>query len=289
MGWAAELIEIAPAADTAILETEPDFNLGRQTDLPAGTLGPLAGTTRTRMLVRFDLSALPEGAIVQSAVFRCRVVKQPADPAASVFALYRMLKPWTEGRGDGIAPGGSTAQPGETTWNERMAGAAAWSEPGGSPGEDFAATPSATERIESLATYDVEIGTAGMQDIADWLIAPGSNHGWIWLTESETTPKTARRFASREADADPPRLLLSYTSPLPGPRIVELTVSPEATVLRFDGESGTGYTWEQRGSLTSGDWSTVLSIPPSASGGLQTATNPVPPDAAGFIRLRAGS
>jgi len=284
----AEMIETPVVADTALLELEPDFNLGAQSDLPSGTLGPSAGNTRSRVLIRFDLSALPAGAVIQSAVVRCTIIKEPDVPVDSIFALHRMLKPWNEGIGEGRPPGGSSAQPGETTWNERLAGAEAWADPGGLPGDDFAATASGSERVEGLGTYDIEIGAVGVRDLDDWVNDPDTNYGWILLSESEETPKTARRFTSGEAELDPPRLLVHYDAPPPAPRIVELTVSPDAVVLGFEAESNVPYVWEESPSLASGTWTSVFDILPSLNGGSVSVTNPAAPGDLGYIRLRVG-
>jgi hypothetical protein len=284
----AELIELHASADTALLELEPDFNLGGQAELVSGTLGPAAGNTRSRLLIRFDLSAVPDGAAIQSAGLLCTVSKEPEDPVESVFALHRMLKPWSEGRGGGSPPGGSLAQPGESTWNERLSGSEAWADPGGFLGEDFAVTPSGSERIEGVATYEIEIGAAGLQDLEDWLAEPSTNYGWVLLSESEDIPKTARRFTSREAQMNPPRLLVRYFAPPASPRIADLDVTPDAVVLLFEAEADLAYVWEQSPSLAPGSWASVLEIPPSTIGGLTSVTNATKPGDLGFIRLRVG-
>ena len=84
-------VELRPTGDTGLMEYEPDFNLGSQSDVPVGTMGVLAGVTRSRMLLKFDLaSSLPAGAEVQSALLHVSLTKAPSGPE-SVFALHRML------------------------------------------------------------------------------------------------------------------------------------------------------------------------------------------------------
>ncbi|MGA1238514.1 MAG: hypothetical protein ACO34E_16825, partial [Limisphaerales bacterium] len=101
----AATMELGPVADAGLMELEPDFNLGAQEDVPVGGLGALAANTVSRMLIRFDLSGVPAGAVFQSARLRCEVVREPSGAVDSTFALHRVLVPWEEGGGEGPIPG----------------------------------------------------------------------------------------------------------------------------------------------------------------------------------------
>jgi hypothetical protein len=282
------LIEIPADADSALLEFSPDYNLGRQSDLPSGTLGATAGSTRSRLLIRLDLAGLPPQAVVQSAILKLAVVKVPAGAADSVFALHRMLTPWREGNQHGVMPGGALAAPGETTWNERLVGEAAWGKAGGEPGVDFAASPTATERLAGSGLYEIELGAQGARDLEAWLAAPETNYGWMLISQSEDVLKTARRLASREAAENPPRLVVRYEVPPTAPRIMDLSLASSEIVLHFEAQAGTTYYWEERSELGRGAWEILQTIPPQATSGPLLATNAVPPVRQSFFRLRVG-
>jgi hypothetical protein len=282
-----EVIEIPAAADAALLEFAPDFNLGDQEDLPSGTLGPNAGRTDSRMLLRFDVAtALPRGATVQAAFLRLTVTREPLGAVPSTFALHRVLQAWNEGEGQGPAPGGAPAGPGELTWNDRARGSALWSEPGGSLGADFVAQAAGREAIAGPGVYEFEFGALGVSEIQGWLAAPETNHGWMLRSEAEGTAKTARRFATREASLGSPTLLIRYLPPLPAPRLTSLAIEGDAMVLRFEAVAGVGYLWEGTSEAGQGDWTSIQRIPPTTVTGERAATNAWPALAHQILRLR---
>ena len=282
----AELVELGASADTAILEYEPGFNLGAQADVPAGTLGPTAGGTRSRMLLRFDgVSVLPANARIQAAYLRVNVTREPLGAAASRFALHRVLAPWSEGDKQGALPGGATASPGETTWNERMHGQAGWSEPGGKPGADFDPLPVATELVEGTGPYEFELGAQGVADIQAWLETPSANHGWVLLSQAEELSKTARRFSAREAEKGPV-LVVRFTAAPVAPRITGFEIRGTEMILWFRGEAGQRYVWEGVTASASPVWETIGLLEPADVAGERAVTNAWPGLPQQYFRLR---
>jgi len=53
-------------------------------------------------------------------------------------------------------------------------------------------------------------------DVQGWLNNPASNFGWILMSESENSPTSIRRFASRDAVSGAPLLTINFT-PVPEP------------------------------------------------------------------------
>jgi hypothetical protein len=47
-------------------------------------------------------------------------------------------------------------------------------------------------------------------DVQGWLTNPGSNNGWLLMTDSEGMFFTARHFGSSES-TDPPQLIVEYS------------------------------------------------------------------------------
>ncbi|MCC6235271.1 MAG: DNRLRE domain-containing protein [Verrucomicrobiales bacterium] len=245
----ASTLSLEPSADVAILEYRPDFNLGAQDDLPAGTLGVLAGTTRSRVLLRFDLTPLPSGARVTSASLRVTVTRTPDEGGAnSQFGLHRVLRPWSEGTQRGGPPGGALAQTDECTWFLRGPAFEPWAIPGGEPGVDYADDPSSTERILGRGAYEFEFGPVELAEIQAWIDRPDTNFGWMLKTQSEQVPRSARRFGSRE-NSDPglrPRLNLVFSeAPTPdAPVLLGLELDPAPPKVHFRAQPGIRYTLE---------------------------------------------
>ncbi|SRR5260221_4638586 len=52
--------------------------------------------------------------------------------------------------------------------------------------------------VISQSPYQFESTLDTMADLQLWLDHPGTNFGWMLISQSEDTPFTARRFASRE-------------------------------------------------------------------------------------------
>jgi hypothetical protein len=284
----AEMIELPAGADTGILEYEPGFNLGAQADVPAGTLGPTAGGTRSRMLLHFDVaSVLPTNVLIQAAYLRLVVTREPLGAASSLFALHQVRTPWSEGDKQGALPGGAAAGPGETTWNERKHGQAAWSEPGGEPGPDFDPVPAATELVQGTGTYEFELSAKGVAGIQDWLRTPSANHGWVLRSQAEQVSKTARRFATRESGKGPVLVLRHGTAPV-APRITGFEIHGPDMILRFWGEAGQGYVWGGATELATPVWNTVALIEPAGAAGSRAATNAWPALPQQHFRLRTG-
>ena len=157
-------------ADTFILSSAPDNNAGGNTLLNLGTDGQ--GGVR-RGLLRFDVSAIPAGATVTSAVLRLTVVRIPVGgPANSNFELHRLLADWSGGTQAGNS--GAPATEGEVTWNSRMHGTGGWTDPGAAG--DAEATASASQFVNSISGVTYEWAGAGVtRDVQDWMNEPGSN------------------------------------------------------------------------------------------------------------------
>src|SRR5687768_13118105 len=94
----AETIRIQPSADTTLVETVPDNNVGGTPFVNAGTSGI---GTKNRGLYRFDLDPIPSGSKIKSASFFVEVTREPnGGVVASLFSLRRLFKSWGEGDKD---------------------------------------------------------------------------------------------------------------------------------------------------------------------------------------------
>jgi uncharacterized protein (TIGR03118 family) len=211
------------AEDTFINSGAPGNNAGATGWFDAGTDG--TGGVR-RGLLRFDLSSIPAGSTITSAVLQLTVVKVPAsNPVNSTFDLFRLLAGWNEGTQSG-SNSGAPAAPGEATWNARTRGTANWTTPGAK--SDAAATASASTAVGS--SHDATCSWSGSGLVADvqlWVNNPAQNFGWLLSSRAEGSLHSVRGFAARESGANIGTLVVGYT-PAPPPNVppVALIVSP---------------------------------------------------------------
>ncbi len=194
----ADTLNLPPVADTYIVSAAPDNNVGGETYFDSGTDG--FGGIR-RGLLRFDLSSLPSGVTITSAVVQLTVVKVPSGGGVdSVVDLFRLTGAW--GEGTNVSPVGSSkgapAASGEATWNAREQNVANWTVPGAT--SDAAGTASASTPVSSLGLYSWS-GQGLVNDLRYWQTNSAQNFGWLVRSESEGTFHTARGFGAREGSA----------------------------------------------------------------------------------------
>lgn len=277
----ADTATLVPAADTVLWEFDSGSNFGANTDLPAGTIGPLAGTKRSRGLLRFDVAGvLPAGAQIQFAVLSLQVTRVPDGFVDTQFRLHRMLKPWTEGVQRGGRPGGAPAAPGECTWDHRVHPDIPWSTPGGGVDIDYSAVPATSETVRGLGLYEFELGSRGVSELQDWLDRPETNFGWMLRVQDESLSKTARRFAAREDPDRSPSLRIEFTRPLRVDRIVR---DGDQLRITFFGRAGRQYAVQERPLDPSDSWATILTTRTVDSDGDLTVTTPLRAGTSGFL------
>ncbi len=188
-----------------------------------------------RMLIKFDLGAVPAGALVRQVSLT--LYESRARDEHDV-ALHRLLASWGEGASNGGGQGtGADAQPGDATWVSRFHPGAPWQTPGG----DFDPVPSAVQRIglpNTTYTWSGELPVGGgappriVSDVQGWLQNPASNHGWIFIG-AESGLQNAKRFESRNNAVTSlrPKLTLVYTPAAPGGGEADVPLPPWALLL----------------------------------------------------------
>jgi hypothetical protein len=214
----ADTLVVEPAADTTIYEVamgDSETANSRGVHLFAGRI---VGGLRRRAMLRFDLSAIPPGSVVNSAQFSLSLTRVPPGTLPAVnFSLQPVTASWGEGSSDAGEPGGNgvLATAGDPTWAQRAFPATPWTLPGG----DFFATASAVTSANGLGRYQWGSGTAMVSTVQDWVDSPANNFGWMLIADETAGDQTARRFASREAtDANTrPQLSIDYTPGSIGP------------------------------------------------------------------------
>ncbi len=210
---AAATVSFSAVSDTSMFEAKPDSDLGGTT-LVAGTNQQYS---RSRALFRFDLSTLPADAVVTGVEVSLYVTRKPdpdqhSGPANSDFNLHRLFVSWGEGNGSNVT--GSTALPGDATWNERHYGTSSWGTPGGLIGVDYQETASATTAIGDVGGYLWSSTPELLADVTAWQNDPSSNFGFILVSQGEAALGSARRFGAREqpgGQTPAAQLIVTYT------------------------------------------------------------------------------
>jgi hypothetical protein len=197
-------VELTASSDNSIWEESGALSNGAGTHLFAGNTS--VGDAR-RALIRFDLTGLPEGLPAPPIQLFLDCELSPPGAGPVTFSLHRLTAEWGEAGSDAGDPGGigAPADIGDATWTDRFFGQGQpWSVPGG----EFVATPSSTATVGACPAI-VEFDVTGqlVSDVYGWIQDPATNFGWIVIGE-EDTPTTARRFASREGEADARPLLV---------------------------------------------------------------------------------
>lgn len=271
MPAAAASVTIPPSADTTLIEIAPTNNNGAQAWILAGKIQN--DVYRNRALLRFDFTNLPPDARILSVALNIEVKRVPDEPPAnSTFGLRRMLRPWSEGNkfanpdpnaNPREPPGqGRPATAGDSTWLCAFFPTNEWSVPGGAEGLDFSSTESSFQLIGGLGPYRFESTPELVADVQEWVNQPGSNNGWMLLSNDEVTILTARRFASREDPDAHPTLEIEYAAPL----IIEsATRIGDQFALTFTAWLGQSYSVEFRDNLTAGQWHTLTNLGPTTT------------------------
>ena len=258
----AASVTITPSADTALFERTPTGNLGATASIPAGTT---AASTRSRALMKFDLSGrVPSNATINSVRVILTVVKQPLAPQPSSFRLFRMAQSWVEGTKADIIGGAATA--GEPTWEHRASPSTAWSAPGAAAPADFVLVASGSMQVAGPGSYSMASTSGLVADVQAWLQNPATNYGWILISQSESTPSTARRFGAREDTANSPRLEIDFTVPsLAAPTITQQPTSRTILVggstsinVTATGTAPLNYQWQLNGANLTGVTNPIL-------------------------------
>lgn len=215
---AIETLTVSASQDASIYNNATSNANGAGVSFLAGNNGN--GQTR-RALIQFDLSSIAPGAIVQSARLELYMDQSP-NATARTISLHPILESWTEGSTDpgGLQGQGAAGSAGDVTWSNRSLPSLAWTTAGGTFG-----SASASTSVTGVGWYAWEatssLNTAMLEDIQDWIDAPGTNAGWMLLgVESGTS--TVKRFVSSEGDANfAPKLTLTVV-PVPEPETYAL-------------------------------------------------------------------
>lgn len=259
-GANAETIVIQPVADAGIssFASHANSNFGKTEDLILGAIKKGGGVGR--VLLRFDLSAIPANSAILSADLSITVNREASGGGGGArHRLNRLLVDWDEGLKSGLS--GQPATMGEVTWNSRKHGAEPWHLPGGRPDFDYADTMSSIQLLDGTGTYVFPTFSTLVSDIQAWVKNPDTNFGWLISSLSEDELGNVRRIRSRES-ATPPALTIRYTPPQMTPPILDsVRLAGNHVEIKFRALAGNLYAVEFRESLsTASAWNILTNV-----------------------------
>jgi hypothetical protein len=173
--------------------------------------GATAGSQLRRALIAFDVAALiPPG----STITHVTLVLHESQTVAGTQSteLHRVTADWGQGSSDAgtIRDGiGNFSRPGDATWIHTFFPDRRWSTPGG----DFDAVADAIADVNGFGESTWGSSSAMIARVQDWLDHPSANFGWI-VIGNEATPRTAKRFDSREVvpESTRPTLTIDFNT-----------------------------------------------------------------------------
>ena len=191
-----------------------------------------------RGLVRFDLSAIPAGATIQSATL---TLYNAEVSNSATLSLHRALATWGEGTSlaTGNEDAGAASTANDATWIHRFYPGSNWASAGG----DFVTTASASATVVGAGSYQWT-GAGLLADVQAWVNNTATNAGWVVRGKETGAGNALKRFESRQSTnvANRPRLDVMYLPPV---------VSPEGACC-----------------LPTGDCSTLTAVACAAAGGV---------------------
>ncbi len=207
----ADVLQFAPDRDATLYEdVGGGVANGSGSHVFMGRTGPDADSSSRRALLRFDVSAIPADAVIDSAELSFGINQVPSVlPTGGTVSVHRVVADWGEGGSNAPGPegGGTAAQSQDATWQHRFYDTEFWTEPGG----DFLLTASSASGygadIETITLPSTEAMT---RDIRKWVKYPDENFGWMMIG-NETQDYTARRIDSRDQGGGaPPELTVEF-------------------------------------------------------------------------------
>lgn len=179
----------AGTRDSMIEEENPDTNNGSDTSISASGDTPAGSGNENYILLRWDVSSLPVGAIIRSA----SIVVTVSDKADQTYDFYELTREWSES---------------QVTW-EQADSSHDWAS-NGADGTGDRNTPSlGSIRASATGTYTVPLNAAGIAVVQKWVSTPSSNHGVI-IANKDNDNRLEIRSSEYSARSARPKLAVTW-------------------------------------------------------------------------------
>lgn len=235
-----------PSGDTFISQqSKYSSPQGGNTVFLCGASGESFPNSVSRVLIKFDLSAVPTNAVVTNVVLTMRVSEIAPTTNIVRHYLHRALVPWSET---------------SATWLNYSSGQP-WTTPGGASSSDYSSTPSSSQLVNAVGVYVFPTTTDLISDVQSWVNLPGNNCGWFVISGSQDIPNSIRKYYSRESGTNKPYLNVDYFVQAIPPRLEGYTVSSGNFCFMFGAEADRSYVVEYTEDASSVTWNLLTNIP----------------------------
>jgi hypothetical protein len=221
--------------DTTVFSQDGNVSAGGLGWFMVGNTGEDGGTATRNALMRFELTSIPAGSIINSVTLTLTQTKNGPSATDEYLDMHRILQSWGEGSVAGSFSG-SQAQLGDATFTYRNYLINTWDSPGGDydvknrSARTIVTNVGLTPTAFTFDSQSMDFANGGMlADVQSWVDNPASNYGW-YLLLPEFIEHNARRFGSREGPSEySPVLTINFTA-VPEPGSI-LLFSLAATVI----------------------------------------------------------
>lgn len=179
--------------DTSLSENAPTTLHGSNATLYADGDEPSGSGRDISALIRWELSSIPSGSIIDAVTVTVRV----NNATTNTYPLYALTRDWSEG---------------SATW-QKATSTTGWEVAGAKGVSDRNGTVLGSLTASGTGTYSITFNSAGLARVQQWVDTPASNFGIILASTSNTDGVD---LASREASTVSYRPKLSVTYRPPG-------------------------------------------------------------------------
>ncbi|MGH2687937.1 MAG: DNRLRE domain-containing protein, partial [Actinomycetota bacterium] len=179
--------------DATLSQNSPAANAGSDAALRVD--GDDVAGSDLAALLRWDVSSIPPGSVVQSAILTLNVTNS----STHSYQLYELRRSWVEA---------------QATWTVYATGSA-WQLAGAQGALDRGTTPLGTLAPTAAGPYVLTLNAAGLAAVQSWVNSPGTNFGFL---VANATSVDGVVFDSSEAPtaASRPKLSVRYAPPAGG-------------------------------------------------------------------------
>jgi len=233
------------ATVTVIVPSSADNYIDQLTPNAVGASGLAAGFfggsgNRRHGLVKFDLSAVPVGAIINSATLRLTWFSYDGNPFGKTLIAYRVTQDWIES---------------QVTWNNAKTGSP-WGAPGGVWAPEHSVSATVNPPMNLVVTWTVT------DIVKDWISEGRDNFGFILVPGTMTEPDGVYFLSRENGQGDVrPTLTIDWDPPP-----FDFSVNAESRLTITQGFSGSNtITVNLVSGLTEPVSLSVSGLPPGAS------------------------
>jgi hypothetical protein len=202
---AQESVELNPVADNTLIE--PHDGIIRSNGSGSHFfVGRTNNRGIRRAVLKFDLSDLPESAVIDSV--NLRLFMDNSGAGAFDQDIFEVTSDWGEGASNAGGGGGTgtTPEANDATWIHTFFDTSQWNTAGG----DFNSTSLSRQNIGGTGSYTFYNSAAFTALAQSWYDNPAENYGIIIVSAVENQ-RSSKRYASRENLTNKPVLTVYYS------------------------------------------------------------------------------